>query len=74
MENNKPISMIVEELKNNIISTINDSKLPICITEMIFKDIYEEIESLKEKELIQDKEKYNQDKSKEAKSLKESDK
>ena len=74
MENNKPISIIIEELRNNIILTINNSKLPVCITEMIFKDIYEEIENLKVQELNQDKEKYNQDKSKETKPLKESDK
>lgn len=61
MENSKPISMRVEELRTNIILTINDSKLPICITEMIVKDIYSELTNLKVQELKQDKEKYQQE-------------
>lgn len=36
---NKPMSVILNEVKGNIVNIINQSGLPIYITEMILKDI-----------------------------------
>lgn len=39
----KPITMVIDETKNSIITAINRSGLPAFILEMIIKDIYNEI-------------------------------
>lgn len=67
MENNKPISLVMDELKGNIVNVINDSKLPICIVEPILKDIYEQISSLAKVQLEQDKKEYSEAQKEEAK-------
>ena len=55
---NKPISMIINETKDNIISVISDSKLPACILELILKDLYKEIKDLSDKQLKMDQQEY----------------
>lgn len=41
--NEKPLSVAITEVKKEIASIINDSDLPIYISEMIMKDIYNDI-------------------------------
>lgn len=40
---NKPMSVILNEVKGNIVNIINQSGLPIYITEMILKDIVNDV-------------------------------
>lgn len=58
MENtiNKPIQLVMKETRENIINTINISQLPMCIVELIVKDIYSDIKAasnLEYKQVIQ---------------------
>lgn len=39
----KPLSVSVVELKNNLTGLLNSSSLPICVMEMIVRDIYADI-------------------------------
>lgn len=39
------INLIIEEFKNNIISTINGSQLPPAVVYYIFKDINKDVEA-----------------------------
>jgi len=43
VEIQKPISMQVVELKNCLSSTLNNSPLPICVIEMVVRDIYADL-------------------------------
>lgn len=46
MENNqKPLVVIVDELREAIFSAVNNSKLSPTITGMVIKEIYEDIKS-----------------------------
>lgn len=54
----KPITLIIEELKTNIASTINNSNLPIFVIDNIFKDFYSEIHSMYLQQLESDKKQY----------------
>lgn len=40
----KPTSLIIKELKEGIVKQINESKLPLCVVEMIVKDIHSVIQ------------------------------
>lgn len=57
----KPISMIIEETKQELISVINKCQLHPSLTEMILKDIYTEISMLSMNIRNQEKEKYLQE-------------
>lgn len=52
---NKPANLIVEETKDNIINTINESGLPAFLLEPILKDLHDQISILKQKELEKSK-------------------
>ena len=39
----KAFSITLDEFKQNLISVINESKLPICIVELVIKDLYGEL-------------------------------
>lgn len=39
----KPLSVLMTEVKQRIATVINDSGLPIYITELILKDIYNDV-------------------------------
>ena len=54
----KPISMIIDETKQMLISTINECQLHPSILEMIVKDIYTEISMLNVNLRNQEKEQY----------------
>lgn len=55
---NKPISMIIEEVKINIVNTVNESGLPPFILESILKDIYFETMNLSKQIAERDKAEY----------------
>lgn len=52
---NKPANLILEETKDNIINTINESGLPAFLLEPILKDLHDQISILKQKELEKSK-------------------
>lgn len=52
---NKPISMIIDDTKTTLVKICNDSNLPLCILEMIVKDMYNEIQVLSQNQLKNDK-------------------
>jgi glutathionyl-hydroquinone reductase len=58
----KPIQLIIEDSKNNIVNFINkecsDNKIDYVFLEMILKDIYQEILLNKEKELQEIRQEY----------------
>lgn len=43
MSESKPISIIIEELRYNIIMACNASKLPVAITDMVISDLARQI-------------------------------
>lgn len=47
MENalNKPVQLLIKETRENFVNVINTSRLPMCIVELIVKDIYSDIKS-----------------------------
>ena len=51
---NKPLTLLVQETKSNLVCTINNSSLPPCILELIVKDILNEIHVLSQKQLQED--------------------
>ena len=55
---NKPANLIVEETKANIVKIINESGLPPFLIEPIIKDLYNQINILKKKELAKSKQEY----------------
>ena len=55
---NKPAILVIEETKENIINTINESGLPPFLVEPIIKDLYNQINILKQQELEQSKKQY----------------
>ena len=58
----KPIQLIIEDSKNNIVNFINkecsDNKIDYVFLEIILKDVYQEILLNKEKELQEIRQKY----------------
>ena len=64
---NKPISMIMEESKQQIIEAINNTKLDAYFLEIILRDIYAEVQQIASKQYISEKmeyEKYLQEQNK----------
>lgn len=57
--NNKPISIIIKEVKESIIQDLNESQLPVGVIEMIMKELYLEIQMLAEQQLQEDLLQYN---------------
>ena len=55
-----PISIVISDLKNKLVETINDSKLPLSILELVVKDLYNEINNAYKIQLVNDKKQYNQ--------------
>ena len=54
----KTIAININETRQNLIKICNTSSLPVCVLEMIIKDIYMEIHALSEKQLKDDTAKY----------------
>lgn len=57
---NKTISIMIEETKNEIIKTINESNLPASVLQYIINDIFLEIKTLARQEYQEDMIKYKQ--------------
>lgn len=55
---NKPANLIVEETKEGIVKIINESGLPPFLLEPILKDLYNQVNILKQQELEQSKKQY----------------
>lgn len=56
--NDKPISIVIDDLKQNIADTINASGLHPCIVEPILKDLYLELSNIAKVQLEKDKQTY----------------
>ena len=54
----KPIDMLINEFRENIYNTINTSGLPLCISNLIIKDIYKDLEKATKENLQKSTEKY----------------
>lgn len=54
MKMNKPLTMIIRDVQINLAKTCNESGLPPIILDLIVKNIYSEIHSLAEKQMIED--------------------
>lgn len=63
MENKKqkPLSLLIEEARENITNAINDTGLNPVLLEPIIKELYNEIRILKEKQYQMDLEQYQND-------------
>lgn len=46
----KPIALIINELKQNIVKEINKTQLPLVVIEPIVKNIYEELKQITEEQ------------------------
>lgn len=55
---NKPADLIVEETKESIVKIVNESGLPPFLLELILKEIYNQVNILKQQELEQSKKQY----------------
>lgn len=55
---NKPANLIVEETKESIVKIVNESGLPPFLLEPILKEIYNQVNILKQQELEQSKKQY----------------
>ena len=56
----KPITIVIEDFKNKITNEINNSNLHPFILDAIFKDLYNEIHNLYNKQIIDDKISYKE--------------
>lgn len=54
----KPVSILREELKQTLITTINNADLPAFVVEPILKDLYIEAKSATQRQYEADKEAY----------------
>ncbi len=51
---NKPLTLLVQETKSNLVRTINNASLPLCVLELIVEDVLNEIHVLSQKQLQED--------------------
>ncbi len=56
----KPITLQIEEVKKELIATINRSNLPAIILDYILKDIYHEIHLANQSQLVSDMQAYEE--------------
>lgn len=54
----KPIQIVIEDLRETIAKDINDTKLPACFVTPILKDIYEQCIALEKQQYEQAKRTY----------------
>lgn len=54
----KPVSLVLNDLKQEIVDSINKTNLPLCIVEPVLKDLYAEIATLAKQQLAKDKEEF----------------
>ena len=58
---NKPISIAINDTKNSIISSINESGLPACILLEILNSLVSQVNELAKQELANDTKQYIED-------------
>ena len=58
---NKPISISINDTKNSIISSINESGLPACILLEILNSLVSQVNELAKQELANDTKQYIED-------------
>ena len=58
---NKPISISINDTKNSIISSINESGLPACVLLEILNSLVSQINELAKQELANDTKQYIED-------------
>lgn len=54
----KPVTIIREELIENMVGLINESNLPLFVIESILKDLHLEVKSAAKQQLEMDKQQY----------------
>lgn len=57
---NKPISVVREEFKQNLISLVNGSELPMFVVEPIISEILAEVRAVSKAQLELDKKRYEE--------------
>lgn len=55
---NKPVNLILEETKQKLSQTINESGLPAFMIELLLKDIYSQVNFLAQRDLEKSKKEY----------------
>ena len=55
---NKPVNLILEETKQKLSQTINESGLPAFMIELLIKDIYSQVNFLAQRDLEKSKKEY----------------
>ena len=55
----KPLSLIINETKQNFIKTINNAGLPLALLEMIMKDVYFDLKNASDIQAKKELEEYN---------------
>ena len=50
---NKPFTLIVQELEQKIVDTLNEAKLPFYVLKTVIRNIYEDIERADNDEIQQ---------------------
>ena len=58
---NKPISIAINDTKNSIISSINESGLPACVLLEILNSLVSQVNELAKQELASDTKQYIED-------------
>ena len=54
----KPTSLLLHEFKDNIVKTVNDSKLPMFVMEPILRDLYTSVKNEANRVYLLEKEAY----------------
>lgn len=54
----KPITIQIEEIKDNLTNILNNSNLPLFVIRYILKDLYSEVCNLYNQQVINDKTEY----------------
>ena len=54
----KPVSMLRDELAQKLVDDVNNSGLPLVLTEYIVRDLYEQVRATAMKQYEKDKEDY----------------
>lgn len=65
---NKPLNLMIEDVKEELVQAINNTNLPPFLLEPIVKDIYNEIVILKQNDLVKSKTEYDKSLDKETQS------
>lgn len=62
----KPIDLLINDFRENIYNFINNSGLPLCVSNLIIRDIYKDLEKVTKENLQKATEQYYSDLQKES--------